>query len=402
MASPSSSSIGSIGADKKSVWSFGSTFSSRRSADLSDRFPSPKPALPPAGASSVDYVNLPFDFSSVSSTANVNGNQSPKPDTANNYSHHHLHHPHHQQHHHQAPEIVSRSQDCVIPFGSTAILSCRIRNHEHAQIAWRKTEPNPAPIVPSAKYNYIVTAAGEARLMIGAAAKADSGLYVCAVSNRYGTTQCTIGVSVLSSQLDVLTERHVEPVGPTALRVSWESLNVYVIEVCHVSQAPPPSPSTPGHQSAPAAGSQWYRPADIGHTAVKSNHIVHGLAAGETYLVRLVCPSTGAQGQPSPAVTLPISEQHMWQQQQFASRYVTVDGGRELGRGRFSVCRLASDLVTRQPVAMKQVSRRYQELEATQEEYRLLASAQHVNIVRALAFFENAPTPGADTIVMEL
>lgn len=398
MASPSSSSIGSIGGlsvDKKSVWSFGSTFSSRRSADLSDRFPSPKPGA------AADYVNLPFDF------ASTNGNQSPRHDT-NNYNQSQPQHPHHHHHHHQAPEIVSRSQDCVIPFGSNAILSCRIRNHEHAQIAWRKTEPNPAPIVPSAKHNYIVTAAGEARLMIGSAAKADSGLYVCAVSNRYGTTQCTIGVSVLSSQLDVLAERNVEPVGPTALRVSWESLNVYIIEVCHVG-APAPSTPTALQQQSPETSdgsSQWLRLPDgaAGPSAapVKSNHIVQGLSAGESYLVRLVCPNTGAHSQPSPVVTLPISEQHMWQQQQFASRYVRVDGGRELGRGRFAVCRLASDLVTRQPVAMKQVSRRHQELEATQEEYRLLASAQHMNIVRALAFFENAPTPGADTIVMEL
>lgn len=311
---------------------------------------------------------------------------------------------HHHQHHQQAPEIISRSQDCVIPYGSTAILSCRIRNHEHATITWRKTEPNPAPIcAQTAKFNFIVTAAGEARLMIAQATKADGGLYVCAVANRYGLTQATIGVSVLTSQLDVLGERSCEPIGPTALRVTWESLNAYVIEVClqqqHASTLALDSPAAAAGQFPGA--SKWLRP--DGNVAVRSKHIVQGLAAGGTYVVRLVCAVTGAHSGASPPVQMPVSEQHMWQQQQFAARYTTAKAGRaELGRGRFSVVRRGSDSVTGQAVGLKQVLRRHQELERTQEEYRLLAGAQHPNIVRALGLFENAPAPGADTIVMEL
>lgn len=73
-----------------------------------------------------------------------------------------------------------------------------------------------------------------------------------------------------------------------------------------------------------------------------------------------------------------------------------------MGRGRFAIIRLATDAVTGQKVALKQVSRKHQDLMTTQEEYRLLASAQHPNIVRGLALFENAPHQGIDTIVMEL
>lgn len=326
-------------------------------------------------SSNADYVNLPFDFQYGASISS-NGNQSPTTSTASSGAHSSPALPSSVAY--QAPEIVSRSQDCTIPTGATAILSCHIRNYEHAKITWRKTEPNPAPIVQSTKFSYTVTAAGEARLLIGQTNSADSGLYVCAVSNRYGTTQCTIGVSVLASQLDVLNERSIELVGPTSCRIIWESLNVYLIEACQIGTA------------------HWIR---LDSHPVRSKSILTGLAAGESYTFRLVCPNTGSASIPSPAVTMPLSETHMWQQQQFTNRYATLS---ELGRGRFSTLRLASDLVTGQHVVLKQISRRNQDLATTKEEYKLLASAQHPNIVRGLALFENAPTPAADTIVMEL
>lgn len=311
-------------------------------------------------SSTSEYVNLPFDFQFGSSFSS-NGNQSPGLSVA-----------------HQAPEIVSRSQDCTIPSGATAILSCKIRNHEHAKVSWRKAEPNPAPINQSDKFSYTVTAAGEARLVIAQTTIQDSGLYVCAVSNRYGITQCTVGVSVLASQLDVLNDRSVEVVGPTSVRIGWESLNVYLIEACEIG------------------ASNWIRLED---QPVRSKHILTGLAPGESYTFRLVCPNTKTASVPSLAVTMPLSETHMWQQQQFTNRYTTLS---ELGRGRYATLRLASDSVTGQHVVLKQIPRRHQDLGTTKEEYKLLASAQHPNIVRGLALFENAPKPGADTIVMEL
>lgn len=318
-------------------------------------------------------MNLPFDFNQALSPQN--GNQSPNhnstaaspsllPGGILPY---------------QAPEIVSRSQDCMVETGATAVLTCRIRHYENAKITWRKTEPNPSPIAQSAKFNYTVLNSGEARLMIAQTTMADSGLYVCSVSNRYGTTQCTIGLTVLSSQLDVLTASNIEVVGPTSVRVNWESMNAYFIEHCQIGTM------------------KWIKSSDV---PVKSKHILTGgFSAGQSYMLRLVCPNSGVASLPSPAITMPISETHMWQQQQFSNRYAPLT---ELGRGRFAVLRLASDLVTGQHVALKQVSRRHQDVGTTQEEYKLLASAQHPNIVRGLALFENAPTPGCDTIVMEL
>lgn len=74
----------------------------------------------------------------------------------------------------------------------------------------------------------------------------------------------------------------------------------------------------------------------------------------------------------------------------------------EIDRGRFSVVRLAKDRGTGLEVALKQVSRRKQPHNITQAEYTLLASMQHLNIIRAMALFDNAPVPGVDTIVLEL
>lgn len=325
-------------------------------------------------STTADYVNLPIDFSQSMSIQN--GNQSPvssqqqysvvgtPPAPSSPF--------------HLAPEIISRSQDCVVQAGASALLSCRIRNFEHAKITWRKTEPNPAPIQQSPKFNYTVTNSGEARLLIAQTTQSDSGLYVCAVSTRTGTTQCTIGLSVLSNQIDLLTESNIEVVSPTAVRICWESQATYYIEHCQIGTV------------------KWYK---MEEKPLKSAHILQGLVAGENFTFRLVCPNTGVASLPSPSVAMPLNETHMWQQQQFSNRYTAIS---ELGRGRFAVIRLASDLITGQHVALKQVSRRHQDLSTTQEEYKLLASAQHPNIVRGLALFENAPTPGADTIVMDL
>lgn len=352
------------------MWNFGvSKFSPRRSADISNLEKINLKKLSHQNnignqqsplTSSADYVNLPFDFAAAMSVQN--GNRSPNMTSASP----------------QSPEIVSRSQDSIVETGATSILSCRIKNHENSKITWRKTEPNPIAITQTAKYAYTVTGSGEARLMIQQTTLSDSGLYVCAVSNRFGITQCTIGVTVLSTQLDVLTEQNIEILTPTSLRVNWESLNAYYLEYCQIGTM------------------QWIKQEE---QPIRSKHIVTGLMCGESYTFRFVCPTSGVASLPSAAITMPLSETHLWTQQQFSNRYTPLS---ELGRGRFSVIRLASDMITGQHVALKQISRRHQDLNTTQEEYKLLASAQHPGIVRGLAFFENAPTPGADTIVMEL
>lgn len=102
---------------------------------------------------------------------------------------------------------------------------------------------------------------------------------------------------------------------------------------------------------------------------------------------------------PTVAVSLPIADTLIWQQEQFNRRYIELE---EIGRGRFSVVRLAKDRGTNVQVALKQISRRKQAHHITQAEYGLLAKMEHPNIIRSLALFDNAPLPGIDTVVLEL
>lgn len=133
------------------------------------------------------------------------------------------------------------------------------------------------------------------------------------------------------------------------------------------------------------------------------SYILEGLLPGETYTFRVVMclrnGSTLVSGPPSNPVSLPPTDSGHWQQEQFRRRYEELE---EIGHGRFAVVRKARDCGTLQEVAVKQVSCKKQAREITQAEYALLARLQNLNIVRALALFENAPQPGIDSIVMEL
>lgn len=347
--------------EKKSLWNFSiSKLSPRRSVDCSNF-----DKLNAKNQTAFDYINLPSQLQNTQLNAAV----SPTNDNKSLTSSYH-------QQHSQSPEIISRSQDCLIETGATAVLSCHIRNFENSKVTWRKTEPNPTQINPSNKFNFNLTNNGEARLMITDLTNSDSGLYVCAVSNRYGTTQCTIGLTVIS-QIESLGESNIEVLSPTSVRLNWDSSSSYIVEYCRL-------------------GSMMWLKAD--ENPVKSMAVVQALTPGETYSFRLICANSNVVSLPSPSVVMPANETHLWQQQQFSNRYFSVS---ELGRGRFSVVRLAKDSVTGHFVAMKQISRRKQDLNVTKEEYKLMASTIHINTVRGLALFENAPCIGVDTIIME-
>lgn len=362
---------------KKSMWNFSvSKLSPRRSCDITnfDKIPINKKSSISSSSSSPNnhhHHQLPLLDLNQQENSNYKLSTQNLPSSPNNAS----------QLHHQIPEIVSRTPDCTVQTGSTVILSCRIRNHEISKITWRKTEPNPTPITQSTKFNYKLTNNGDAKLIISHTSLSDSGLYVCAVSNRFGTTQCTIGLTVQSTTIiDPINESNIEILNPTTVRISWTTStnNLYTIEYCRIGTI------------------KWLQ---LDEKPSRCRITIGNLLAGESYTFRLVCLITGVASLPSAEIVMPLNETHMWQQQQFVSRYSSLS---ELGRGRFSVVRLASDMITGQHVALKQISRRHQDLGTTQEEYKLLASAQHPNIVRSLALFENAPNLGNDTIVMEL
>nr|CAD7440802.1 unnamed protein product [Timema bartmani] len=127
------------------------------------------------------------------------------------------------------------------------------------------------------------------------------------------------------------------------------------------------------------------------------SHVVDGLTPGETYSFRVLSPLYGGAkiaGLPSSPVATPLADAS-----RFRHRYQELE---ELGLGRFAVVRKARDRGTSQEVAVKQVSCRRQCHSATHAEYSLMAQLHHVNVVRALALFDNAPQLGTDSIVIEL
>ncbi|XP_031622402.1 kalirin isoform X2 [Contarinia nasturtii] len=290
-----------------------------------------------------------------------------------------------------SPEIISRTKDKMAQAGQSIVLSCHIRNGMNAKTVWRKMEPDSKIITNSSiKYQTTFSSSGEARLHINKVEPKDSGVYILTASNPFGVIQCAIGLTVVMSTVDTVDNEdechckdvYVEIVNPTSVRVSWDfsssTTNSYIIEYCRTGT------------------NNWIIKDD---KPVRARYILSGLTPGESYTFRLLCPNTNVTSLPSASITMPLSEQHMWQQQQFNNRYTSLS---ELGRGRFSIVRLATDSVTEQKVALKQISRKHQDLTITQEEYKLLASSSHPNIVRGLALFENAPLQGIDTIVMEL
>lgn len=290
---------------------------------------------------------------------------------------------------HIMPEITSRASDITVQMGHSVVLSCRFRNTNGAKAVWRKVEPDCIVISNQmAKYHCTMSNDGDARLQIYNTDLMDSGIYVCAIHNQGAIVQCSIGLTVADTadsnvnDNSFATDICVEVLNPTSVRVCWDfataATNSYVIEYCR-------------------SGSQNWTYND--DKPVRSRYILTGLIPGECYTFRLVCPNTNLTSLASHPVTMPLSELHTRQQQQFNNRYTSSS---ELGRGRFSIVRLATDAVTGQRVALKQIYRKYQDLITTQEEYKLLASAQHPNIVHGLALFENAPMQSVDTIVVEL
>lgn len=355
----SPSIIISPSSETKTAWEF--------PTDLQHSLSTPSPK---SASSSSGLTNLSFDFQNAVSISN-------DPDLNNCNG--------------VPPEILSRTQDTMVHVGGTIMLSCLILNGSGSQIVWRKTEPGPSTVIPqnSTKFKTTYTSNGEARLFIFRTDIHDSGIYLCTISNQFGIIQCAIGLTVLPTigqhveyETDCNPEIYLEIINPTSVRVSWDytasTTNSYIIEYCRT-------------------GTNLWKSND--DKPVRSRYILTGLTPGDSYIFRLISANSNVTSAPSSPISMPLTEQHMWQQQQFNNRYTSLS---ELGRGRFSVIRLATDAVTGQKVALKQILRKQQDLISTQEEYKILSSAQHPNIVRGLALFENAPQQGIDTIVMEL
>jgi len=279
-------------------------------------------------------------------------------------------------------EFLDKIKNLTSQCGSKVVFKCRVKHcGGNMKISWRKTEPDPCVLRSSGRFVISRTDDGVAMLVINNTRLSDSGSYLCTVSNEIGSTQCSAVLTVTDS-LPPLHEPNLEVLSCSSVLLEWESdtYDQFLVEYCKLGSG------------------EWLSP-NNNQVVNSQSYTLEHLTPGETYSFRIVAAQNKLVGLPSIAVTLPVADNIRWQQEQFKRRYTELE---ELGRGRFSIVRKAKDRGTGQEVALKEVLRRKQSHKVTQAEYTLLAGMQHLNIIHAMALFDNAPVPGVDTIVLEL
>lgn len=280
------------------------------------------------------------------------------------------------------PEFIEKIKDVSVQCGSKVMFMCKVKPCvKNLQISWRKTGPDPCVMRNSGRFVINQTPDGMSTLLINNVRISDSGTYLCSASNDIGSTQCS-AVLIVSDSLQPLREPKIHVLSCSSVFLEWESESYtqFYIEYCKLGTG------------------EWITANNNSPINTFSYSIEH-LMPGETYSFRIVASQNQLVSLPSVAVTLPVAENLRWQQEQFNRRYIELE---EIGRGRFSIVRKAKDRGTGLEVALKQVFRRKQSRKITQAEYTLLAGMQHINIIHAMALFDNAPVPGLDTIVLEL
>lgn len=206
-------------------------------------------------------------------------------------------------------EITSRSQDITVNEGSSAILSCRIKNHQYSKITWRKVEPETVFIRQDDKYDLSITPNGEARLIIKHTRILDTGLYVCSIENvgqnhQPFNLQCTIGLIVIPTPNAAnVYEPSITIVDSKTISVTWTPTTPCLVESCQIGQT------------------EWRKETK---NPVTPNYEIKNLKSGESYSFRLINPSTGLVGVSSLTVTLPTNDAELWQQQHVSPKGVLV------------------------------------------------------------------------------
>jgi hypothetical protein len=279
------------------------------------------------------------------------------------------------------PEFRDKLRDVTVQCGAKVVLKCRVKKcGRNPKLNWKKLEPNLC-ILRSGRFLLGQEDEGVAMLVIDNAKLSDSGTYSVTITNEVGSCQCSALLTV-TDPYPALQEPRIQVISCSSVLLEWESdyYHQFWIEYCQLGTG------------------EWLS-SNNNRVINSQTYTVENLIPGETYSFRIIAVQNKLVSLPSVAVTLPVADNLRWQQEQFKNRYVEL---KEISRGRFSVVRLAKDRGTNVEVALKQVTRRRQSHHVTQAEYGLLAGMQHINIIRSMALFDNAPLPGIDTIVLEL
>lgn len=201
-------------------------------------------------------------------------------------------------------EIMSRSQDVTVNEGTSAILSCRLKNYHYSKITWRKSEPESYILRQDEKYDISVTPTGEARLIIKHTRMSDSGVYLCCIENSGHVPnsvpyhlQCSIALVVVPSQNPTaLYEPLLTIVDSKTVSIGWNpATTACYVEHCRIGQ-----------------GVEWRRDTV---NPVMPNYEIRNLKPGDSYTFRLTNPATGLIGVASLQLTLPANDVELWQLQ---------------------------------------------------------------------------------------
>lgn len=204
-------------------------------------------------------------------------------------------------------EIMSRSQDVSVNEGTSAILSCRLKNYHYSKITWRKSEPESYILRQDEKYDISVTPTGEARLIIKHTRMSDSGVYLCCIENSAQVPnslpyhlQCSIGLIVVPSQNPTtLYEPLLTIVDSKTISIGWNPANTpCFVEYCRIGGA--------------GETMEWRRETV---NPVMPNYEIRNLKPGDSYTFRLTNPATGMIGVASLTLTLPANDVELWQLQ---------------------------------------------------------------------------------------
>ncbi|EFA00236.2 Kalirin-like Protein [Tribolium castaneum] len=279
------------------------------------------------------------------------------------------------------PEFRDSLRDVTVQSGAKIVLKCRVKNCGRSpKISWKKLEPNMC-VLRNGRFMLGEEDEGVAMLIIDNVKLSDSGTYSVTISNEGGICQSSALLTV-TDPYPALQEPQIQVLSCSSVLLEWESefYHQFWIEYCQLGTG------------------EWLSP-NNNRVINSQRYTVENLIPGETYSFRIIAVQNKLVSLPSVAITLPVADNLKWQQEQFKNRYLELE---EISRGRFSIVRRAKDRGTNLEVALKQVTRRRQSHHVTQAEYGLLAGMQHVNVIRAMALFDNAPQPGIDTIVLEL
>lgn len=201
-------------------------------------------------------------------------------------------------------EIMSRCQDVTVNEGTSAILSCRLKNYHYSKITWRKSEPESYILRQDEKYDISVTPTGEARLIIKHTRMSDSGMYLCCVENSGQQVasvpyhlQCSIGLVVVPSQNPTtLYEPQLTIIDSRTVSIGWcPSTTSCHVEYCRIGDV-----------------TEWRRETV---NPVMPNYEIRNLNPGDSYTFRLLNPATGMIGVASLTMTLPANDVELWQLQ---------------------------------------------------------------------------------------